>query len=193
MLMNRTHGRIFGALAAVLAAGVAGYSLQPTPRTVAALSARSSPAEIRTQVIRRTIHIVRHQGSGRGAGPHSAATGHAATHGSITTAAAGQRIKTGASRSHAVAAGGSAVAGAGTPVTTRTSASHVTSAAPAAAGGTGSSASAPVTTRTSASHASSGSSSGSKSASAPVTTRSSSGGGASGGGEKGDGGGDHGD
>ena len=63
--MRRTYGRIASALAAVLAAGVAGFSLRPTPRTVTTLATRG-PTEVHTQVVRRTIHIVRHRGDRHG-------------------------------------------------------------------------------------------------------------------------------
>ena len=72
--MRKTHGRILGSLAAVLAAGLAGFSLRPSPRPVTTVASRN-PAETRTQVIRKTIHIVRHQGPGPAAGPLSGRPG----------------------------------------------------------------------------------------------------------------------
>jgi len=198
--MRKTHGRILGSLAAVLAAGLAGFSLRPSPHPVTTVASRN-PAEVRTQVIRKTIHIVRHQGAGQAAGRHGRpGTAAGSTSGNVRS------VRTGASRSHpagasgtagssavttrtsasgAASAGsaGSAVTSPGAPVTTRTSASHGSSSTPPA-GGSGT-AGKPVTTRTSASHTSSGSSAaGSGAAGKPVTTRTS--GGAAGGGEKGD-------
>jgi len=55
--MPKRHGRILGSLAAILAAGLAGFSLRPSPQPVTAVASRN-PAEVKTQVIRRTIHIV---------------------------------------------------------------------------------------------------------------------------------------
>lgn len=169
--MPKRHGRILGSLAAILAAGLAGFSLRPSPQPVTAVASRN-PAEVKTQVIRRTIHIVHHQGAGHGAGRHGgpSASGRPAP-GTV------RGVRTGASRSHA---GGSTVGSGGTaaaPVATRTSGSHAASAG--SSGSLGGSSGAPVTTRTSASHPSPGSSashpsSGSPGASpSPVRTRTS--------------------
>ena len=60
--MGRTQTRIIGAVAALLAAGLAGFSLRSQQQhTVTTVAARNPAADVRTQVIRRTIHIVRHQ------------------------------------------------------------------------------------------------------------------------------------
>ena len=161
--MRRTHIRIAGALAALLAAGLAGFSLRSQPRSLS-LAARSPAPAVTTQVIRRTIHIVRHEhaparaGSGGGSPPH----GHT---GPVTSA---RSIHTGASGSHRAGSSSTGAAAGGAAVTTRTSPSHVaTGSAPSGTASTG----APVTTRTSPSHASTPS--GSAPAGAPVTTRTS--------------------
>lgn len=161
--MRRTHTRIAGAIAALVAAAVAGFTLRPAPKPTVVLAAR--PAEIRTQVIHRTIHIVRH----KHAKVHHLRPAAAAAAGGAAAASAYGAPRT--STSHHTG-----VVGASAPVTTGSS--HLASAV------TGS----PVTTRTSAGH---GTTSGgsvttrsSKSGGGSVTTRS------SGGGEKGDGGGD---
>jgi hypothetical protein len=191
--MGRTHPRIIGAVAAVLAAGLAGFSLrsqQRSPTTV-----RNPAADVRTVVIRRTIHIVRHEHPKRGTGPHGPTLIAAAG----VSHAAGPAVRTGASSSHAIGSGAVVAAGGSGAVTTRTSAAHLSSGpAPGTPGSTG----APVTTRTSAGHSTTGSSArsggrlttrtsshgASGSRSGTVTTRSS-----GGRGEGGDGGGDHGD
>jgi hypothetical protein len=159
--MRKTHTRMAGALAALLAAGLAGFSLRSAPRSSTALAARTPSAAVTTQVIRRTIHIVRHQRAPSRAGSHpgslSARSGGAAV-------SAARSIHTGASGSHHAGSSG-AVVSAGGAVTTRTSPSHAS--APTVSGATG----APVTTRTSPSHAATGS--GPAPASSPVTTRTS--------------------
>ena len=156
--MRKTHTRIAGAVAALLAAGLAGFSLRSAPRSSTALAARTPSAAVTTQVIRRTIHIVRHEHArSRGAvhpGSVSAPTAAAAV-------SAARSIHTGASGSHHAGSSGTVVSAGGSAVTTRTSPSHVsapTASVPA---------SSPVTTRTSP-HGSSGTS-GAK----HVTTRSS--------------------
>jgi hypothetical protein len=174
--MRKTHGRILGSLAAVLAAGLAGFSLRPAPRPVTTVASRN-PAEVRTQVIRKTIHIVRHQGAG-----HADRRRNGPGAGGGPTSSARRSVRTGASRSQVAGASGTAI---GSAVTTRTSASHAVSAGSAGSAVTASGA--PVTTRTSASHGSASTSpaGGSGAAGRPVTTRTS-GGTAGGGGEKGD-------
>jgi hypothetical protein len=160
--MSRTYGRIAGALAAILAAGAAGYSLRPT-RSPAIVATRQ-PSEIRTQVIRRTVHIVHRPHPGR----HGASGTLLASAGAAHALGPRPTVRTGAS-AHAAGSSGSSAA-AGTPgITTRTSGSHAASGS--SSGGSGS-ASAPVTTRTSATHGASGSpAAGGK----PVTTRTSAG------------------
>lgn len=156
--MRKTQTRIAGAIAALLAAAVAGYSLRPTHRASTVLAARQG--EVKTEVIRRTIHIVRHQ-KARPARRPLAAGGRAP---SVSGSAVAPRTST----SHLSSVGGtSAVAG----VTTRSS---------RAGSGLAGTAGAPVTTRTSAGHTSSGSggtvTTRSSTGSHSVTTRSSGGG-----------------
>src|SRR5581483_7478030 len=94
--MRNRHSRAFATLAAITAAGLAGYSLWPphnsTPKT---LAARNPAVEVRTQVVRRTIHVAR-----AGAG-HASQSG-SARYGRRGAAVSGQRgghIATGASGS----------------------------------------------------------------------------------------------
>lgn len=158
--MRKTHTRMAGAVAALVAAGLAGFSLRSAPRSSTSLAVRDPSRAVTTQVIRRTIHIVRHERApsrtGVRPGSLSARSGAAVS--------AARSIHTGASGSHNAGSSGTVVSAGGT-VTTRTSPSHVS--APTASGSAG----APVTTRTSPSHTST--SSGSAPASSPVTTRTS--------------------
>lgn len=140
--MRRRHTRAAAAVTALVAGGLAVFALRPAPSKTATLAATNQPAEVRTVVTRRTIHIVRHQPTaGAGGSLGGGGAGHGAT------------MHTGASGSHGYA---SAAAGA---VTTHVSGSHTA----------GSSATPSVTTRTSPSHSGPGSSSGSSSA--PITSR----------------------
>lgn len=152
---------------AFVAAVVAVYALRPPAKTAVTLAARKPTVEVRTIVIRRTIHIVKHERAPVAAGP-------GAHPGSFY--APGTGVRTHTSGSHAAGAGAVAMstrvsgshgvgASAGAPVTTRTS--------PGAGRSQGSSG--PVTTRTSPGHGGSG---------GPVSTRTS----GSHGGEGGDGG-----
>ena len=67
--MRKTHTRFVGAVAALLAAGLAGFSLRSQQRSVSAVAARNPAPDVRTQVIRRTIHITRHEHAHHGMGP----------------------------------------------------------------------------------------------------------------------------
>ena len=163
--MRKTHTRIAGAVAALLAAALAGFSLRSQPRSSVSLAARSPAPAVTTQVIRRTIHIVRHEHArtppGRRPGSPTRAGGA-----QMNTA---RSVHTGASGSHAAGSVGAVVAAGGGAVTTRTSPSHATSGSTSLGSApTG----APVTTRTSPSHASTPS--GPAPANPPVTTRTSS-------------------
>jgi hypothetical protein len=202
--MRRRSTRAAAAVTALVAGGLAVFALRPTPTKTATLAAANQPAEVRTVVIRRTVHIVKHHpiagagssirgGAGHGATVH---TGPSGSHG-YASAAAGA-VSTHVSGSHTIA-GSSATSS----VVTRTSPGHGGSGS-----GTGSS-SAPVTSRTTphgGSHSGSGSSGGpvtsrttphggsGSGSGGSVHTRTSSGGSVhtrtSGGGEKGDNGGD---
>lgn len=159
--MRKTHTRIAGALAALLAAGLAGFSLRSQPTSSVSLAARSPAPAVATQVIRRTIHIVRHEHPRT---PHGSPPGFP-RRGGAGHANPARSVHTGASGSHAAGSAGALVAAGGGAVTTRTSPSH-TSAGSAPSGSTATGA--PVTTRTSPSHASTGSA---PSGSAPAGTR----------------------
>ena len=168
--MRRRHTRAAAVVTAAAAGGLAAFSLQPSDQTTATLAARNPAVEVRTQVIRRTIYVTRHQpgarspvastdarGSHAGASIKSRASGsHQAgsnigSRGALATRSSGSHI-----------ASGSRAAGS-VPITTRTSGSHPGGASSAAGPR-------PVTTRTSGSHGTGGSST---AAGAPVTTRAS--------------------
>jgi hypothetical protein len=182
--MRIGHTRTVAATAAVAAAGLAALSLRPTPHPTATLAARNPAVEVRTEVIRRTIHVSgrrhlrsaqvgapprAHGGPSHGGAP-AAHTRSSAGHHAPATTSAGTTVATRTSPGHG-AAGTSAgtTSPASHPVTTRTSPGH---SAAGTSAGTTSPASHPVTTRTSPGHASGGGS-GSGSSGAPVTTRSS--------------------
>ena len=132
--MARKHTRIIGAAAALLAAGLAGFSLRSQQQQHTTLAARNPAADVRTQVIHRTIHIVRHQHPKHASVPH----GIAAAGGAGGSSGAASSVRTGSRGSHA----GAVAAGGSTAVTTRTSA-H---------GGGSTSGSGSVTTRSSGGH-----------------------------------------
>lgn len=143
--MQTNHTRAAGAVIAVIAAAGAGYSIRPSAQP-AALASRNPAVEVRTVVVRRTVHIVRHERlrpPGRHAGAAVVAPGSAAPHpAGQPTAQPGASSAVRTSTSHHAAASAPAAAGGSsqsTPVTTRTSAS----------GGAGAGAAKPVTTRTS--------------------------------------------
>lgn len=165
--MKKTHSRVLAAVTALVAGGLAAFALRPAQAPSSqALASRNPAVEVRTQVIRRTIHVKRHQPAA-GAGSHLS---------SALAAQARGPARSGASGSHAAGA----VAGA---VATRTSGSHAV-----AVTGSG----APVTRTSGASGAATGAgtavrtrTSGAGGTAGRPTTRS------SGGGERGDGGGDN--
>ena len=147
--MRRRYSRMAAATAALVAAALAVFALRPPSKTAVTSAAGNPAVEVRTVVIRRTIHIVKHEHVPGRVGANGGARG---SHN------AGAAPRTSSSRSRA--AGSTAVAG-GT-VSTRVSGSHSVAASPG---------SAPVTTRTSA--ARTGSTGGSGSSGHPVTTRTS--------------------
>jgi hypothetical protein len=150
--------RIAALAAALVTGALAAYALRPGS-AVTGPTARVQPqaVEVRTQVIRRTVHIVRHERP-----PRPRATHGASAAGSTATALArvGTAPRTGTSGSHAALAGTPAAA---TAPRTRTSGS-TTAVAPS------SGSSAPVRTRTS------GGSTGGGSGTTAVRTRTSGGG-----------------
>ena len=188
--MQTNQIRAAGAIAAVIAAGAVGYSLRPGTQPVA-LAARNPAVEVRTVVIRRTIHIVRHE---RARPPLRHVARAVAAPGQAPAQPTGQPVAATAVRTrtshHAVTAqpsSGQPVASSA-PLRTSTSKHGTTSTPPAvvvgssaplrtstskhaAAGTSGTTHGAPVTTRTSGSHG------------GPVTTRTSGKGGEDGGGD----------
>jgi hypothetical protein len=165
--MRKTHTRIAGALAALLAAGLAGFTLRSQPRSSVSLAARSPAPAVATQVIRRTVHIVRHEH------PRSAPGSRvrSPTRAGVGQAYRGRSVHTGASGSRGAGAPGAPASAGGAVVTTRTSPSHAST-------GSAPSGSAPAgtrpTTRTSPAHAPTGSApSGSAAPGTRPTTRTS--------------------
>ncbi|HET9104672.1 MAG TPA: hypothetical protein VFN55_15070 [Solirubrobacteraceae bacterium] len=174
------RSRFIAGAMALFAAALAGYTLRPTgTATSATLAARNPAVEVRTVVIHRTVHIVRHAHRRRGAqvSPGRRVAGRAAitahrpgAAGPVPYAAARTRT----SGSHAAGSAPAAYVPNSSvrPVTTRSSGSHAAGYAPAAAAP--SSSARPVTTRSSGSHGSGSTSAGSGSgAGKPVTTRTS--------------------
>lgn len=161
--MRRSHSRTLAVVLAVAAGGLAALALRPAAgSSTGTLAARNPAVEVRTQVIRRTIHVIRHEPGARLPGSRRSSStvvvaGHG--HGHARTGASGSRALKSGPRSAAVAtrasgghaAGAARVSGASAPVSTRASGSR-RSSTPAPAGR-------PVATRTSGSH--SGSSAGS--------------------------------
>jgi len=173
-MASRTTNARIAAAATTFAAGVlAAFALRPaTSSTSSATVSRPQAAEVRTQVIRRTVHIVRHERPPRargGAGTSAARSTSAAT--SIVGAPSAPRTRV--SGASAVVAPTSATAG--TPVRTRTSGTAA-AGEPSRRGSV-----APVRTRTSGSGSGSPAAGGSGGGKA-VRTRTSGGGGDNGGG-----------
>lgn len=173
--MRKQYSRIAAVVMAVAAGGLAAFALRPAPgHTAATLAARNPAIEVRTQVIRRTIHVIRHEPGARLRGSRVPSAVVVSGHGRARTAASGGHrgtrsagvataVATRASGSH-----GSAAAPQSRPVTTHSSGSHTTASAPTHQ-------SRPVSTRSSGSHGTSSGSSSAGSSAHPVT-RSSGGG-----------------
>ena len=67
--MRRKYSRIVAIAMAAVAGGLAAFALRPAAGTsTATLAARNPAVEVRTQVIRRTIHVIRHESGARAAG-----------------------------------------------------------------------------------------------------------------------------
>ncbi len=176
--MRLRYSRAVAAVTAIAAGLLAAFALRPSSSpSTATLAARNPAVEVRTQVIRRTVHVIRHEPGAGLKGAHGAngmvVGGHrsAGSAGYGGTAASAAGVATRTSGSHAAGVSSAVSAGSGAPVTTRTSGSHASAPTSASAG-------APVSTRTSGSH---GSSAGGSSSGRPVTRSS----GAHGGGEDG--------
>jgi len=177
--MQTNQTRAAGAVVAVIAAVGVGYTLRPSAQQ-AALAARNPAVEVRTVVIRRTIHIVRHErarppvkpagsitvAAGQPAGrPGSQSPGQAAGQPATSTAV---RTSTSHSATTASASQSTSQPVAGSAPLKTTASKHA--AAPTQSAASGTTHSAPVTTRTST-HASAGTTGTGK----PVTTRTSKG------------------
>jgi len=192
--MRTRHTRTAAAGAALACGVLAAMALRPSAHATQTLAARNPAVDVRTEVIRRTVHVSgrdRHgiaatpgrAGAvalvGRGTG-HSAATRTSRSHAGSSQVRASSPVATRSSPGHS--SPGQPVSSGAHPVSTRTSPGHASSGQPTS-GGQPTSASHPVSTRTSPGHASSG---GTGSSGRPVSTHSS-------GSHHGDDGGDHGD
>jgi hypothetical protein len=174
--MRRKYSRIVAIAMAAVAGGLAAFALRPAAGTsTATLAARNPAVEVRTQVIRRTIHVIRHESGAELRGARGSSALVIAGHGgkARATSSGGHRTAhtagtaTVASRASGVHGtnGGQSTASAA-PVATRSSGSHITSSAPA-------SQSHPVSTRSSGSHMTSPGASSGTSSRRPVSTRAS--------------------
>ena len=145
-----TNSRIASLAAALVAGALAALALRPVTHGQSASGSGAPVAEVRTQVIRRTIHVVHHERPPqRRAGTRRAAATTAAPTGIHTGSSGSHPSSTGAApaspRSRTSGAAGAAPTPAGAaPVRTATSGSR--SAAPSAGRGSG-----PVRTRSSGS------------------------------------------
>jgi hypothetical protein len=174
--MRRKYSRIVAITLAAVAGGLAAFALRPAAGTSTAMLAARNPAvEVRTQVIRRTIHVIRHESGAGLRGAHGSSALVIAGHGGTarTASSAGHRTPhaggTAASATRASGAHGSNSAHStvsAAPVATRSSGSHSTSSAPV-------SQSHPVSTRSSGSHGTSSGAVSGTSSRRPVSTRSS--------------------
>ena len=64
--MRTNYSRIAAVVMAISAGGLAAFALRPAAGTgTLALAARNPAVEVRTQVIRRTIHVIRHEPGAR--------------------------------------------------------------------------------------------------------------------------------
>src|SRR5436305_7467848 len=61
MRMRITHTRAAAAASAVIAGGVAAYTILPPDAPVAHVAANAPAVQYRTQVIKKTIYVVRHE------------------------------------------------------------------------------------------------------------------------------------
>ena len=165
--MRTNYSRIAAVVMAISAGGLAAFALRPAAGTgTLALAARNPAVEVRTQVIRRTIHVIRHEPGARLRGSRGSPALVVAAHGRARTAASGRHrsgptagstaaaaVATRTSGAHAVVTHQSSPSAA--PVATRTSGAHSTgsSSAPVRSSAPASQ-SHPVSTRSSGSHAS---------------------------------------
>lgn len=123
--MKPGQTRATAAVAAVIAASAVVYALRPSPQQATAVAQRTPAVEVRTVVIRRTIHIVRHErprtppvgGTTPAASPGYVAGGATAATRPVTTrTSAGRTAAAGTLTTRTSAAAGR--------LTTRTSSGH---------------------------------------------------------------------
>jgi hypothetical protein len=138
--------RIASLLAAVIAGALAVYVLRPDAGVRSAAHVKAQAPEVRTQVIKRTVHVVRHERPP--SGPKANGAGSVGSSAAASQAGAGTAARTATSGASAVAA---PATGVGAPV--RTSTSHTASVGTPSGGGSGTS----VRTHTSGSAGGSGS------------------------------------
>jgi hypothetical protein len=134
--MHATNARVAAAIAALAAGGVSAFALtRPSTHQATQAASRQAAVEVRTQVIRRTIHVVRHErpprpkgsvyvlprgGGVRGTSPPARTASSGAHRSSGVTEAAASPVRT-RSSSGASRGGSARPIGANTPVRTRTS------------------------------------------------------------------------
>src|SRR5437764_15125738 len=96
--MRSRHSRTLAVALAVAAGGLAAFALRPAAAApTATLAARNPAVEVRTQVIRRTIHVIRHEPGAalRGARGRSSLMAGAHGRGHARTGASGARGRRG--------------------------------------------------------------------------------------------------
>jgi hypothetical protein len=178
--MRTTNTRIAAAITVLAAGGLSGAALQSatTSHTSASAAATQPAVEVRTQVIRRTIHVVRHERPPRPLRTGQKAGGTGSTPGAGGIAASSAPPRTASSGSHASISpvtSGYTPAAATTPVRTRTSGTKSTGSG--SSGSHSTPVSNPVRTRTSGAPASGGSGGPTTHPAGAVRTRTSGGGG----------------
>lgn len=113
--------RIASLLAAVIAGALAVYVLRPDSGVRSAAHLKAQTPEVRTQVIKRTVHVVRHERPPSGRRAHGA--GVVSAGGATAAAQAGVAAAPRSATSGSSAAPATGTAGAGAPVRTSTSGS----------------------------------------------------------------------
>ncbi len=176
-MSRRISNTRIAALASTLAAGaLAAFALRSSPATIGtAAQVNPQAAEVRTQVIRRTVHIVRHERPPRGHLKYGRSSGAGAIAGGRASVI-GSPPRTAASGSHSGAPSGPAITSAprtrtssvgvrpapssAAPAPARTRTSGARGGAPSSGAPTKGGAGAPVRTRTSGASAGGGSGAG---------------------------------
>ena len=114
--MRTKYSRIVAIAMAALAGGLAAFALRPAAGTsTSTLAARNPAVEVRTQVIRRTVHITRHEHGAALRGARGASALVIAEHGKARTKASGGHGPAHAAGTAAVATRVSGAHGTSTP------------------------------------------------------------------------------